>query len=262
MHRKSRLTHESLGSASHDARSAIARAAKDVQPTDARLMEWYPEYADAHAERLAQDLMLVQCYSAPGATLLEYGSSPPILTTALQRAGYQVTGLDLAPDRFADAIAAQDLNVLRCDVERDPVELANGHADIVLFNEIFEHLRIDPNFTFAEVVRVMSPGAYMLLSTPNLLSFQGLKNLILRRRVMAVGAGIHDEFRKLGTLGHMGHVREYTGTEVIEFLDSAGLTDEKVIHRGLGRGLLSKNINRWIPRSRPFSTYVARKNGA
>ena len=43
---------------------------------------------------------------------------------------------------------------------------------------------------------------------------------------------VWDEYRKLETLGHMGHVRLYSPSEVAKFLEQMGFRVEVIIHRG------------------------------
>lgn len=46
----------------------------------------------------------------------------PLLTTgALAELGYRVRAVDVAPERFAGAIARLDLDVRKCDVETEPL---------------------------------------------------------------------------------------------------------------------------------------------
>ena len=80
--------------------------------------------------------------------------------------------------------------------------------------EIFEHLRIDLISTFGEVRRVMKPGAIMLLFTPNLFYFRRFIELIRKREL--IGGRIYDEHLKLYSLGHIGHVRIYLATEIMQ----------------------------------------------
>ena len=186
---------------------------------------------------------------------------PLLLTASLAELGYDVHGVDVAPERFAGSIEALGLNVLRCDVESEPVPFESDLFDVVLFNELFEHLRINPIFTLGEVLRVLRPGGKMLLSTPNLRSLRGLKNLLLHHQAHAVSGGVYEQWRKLETLGHMGHVREYTVREVSDFLEHIGFVVERVIYRGgHGRGVVGM-VERMLPSLRPFFTVVARKPG-
>ena len=50
--------------------------------------------------------------------------------------------------------------------------------DLVLFNEVFEHLRLDLVFTMTEVRRVLKNDGTLLLSTPNHRSLVGIWTLL------------------------------------------------------------------------------------
>ena len=205
------------------------------------------------------DLEIIRRHVEPGARLLEYGAVPLLLTGALATLDYDVRAVDIQPARFAGAIAELGLDVARCDVEVEAVPFSQGEFDAVLFNELFEHLRIDPIFTLREVLRVLRSGGVLLLSTPNLRSFRGLRNLVLRNQGHAVSPGVYEQYEKLETLGHMGHVREYTTREVGDFLGRLGFRVETLIYRGgHGRGVVGL-AERLVPSLRPFFTVVARK---
>ena len=106
------------------------------------------------------------------------------------------------------------------------------------------------------------PGGRLLLSTPNLRSFRGIRNLILRHEGHAVSGGIFRQYEKLETLGHMGHVREYTTREVADFLTRVGFRVETVIYRGgHGRGVVGL-AERLAPALRPFFTLIATREAA
>ena len=237
----------------------LDRLAERIRPDEESLEEWYSTYSRQHRERLAADLGIVENHVVGGARVLEYGAVPPLLTAALAELGYRVRAVDVAPERFATAISRLGLEVHRCDVETEPVPFAAASFDAVLFNELFEHLRIDPIFTLREVRRVLEPGGTLLLSTPNLRSFRGLKNLLLHNRGHAVSGGVYGQYEKLRRLGHMGHVREYTSREVRDFLARSGFAVAKIIFRGgHGKGPVGW-AERLAPSMRPFFSLVATK---
>lgn len=237
----------------------LADLAQRIRPETTALQAWFSTYFEQHRRRLAADLEIVCTHVAPMARVLEYGAIPLLMTGALAALDFDVRAVDIQPERFAAAIEALELEVIRCDVEIEPLPFARGEFDAVLFNEIFEHLRIDPIFTLREALRVLKPGGLLLLSTPNLRSFRGLRNLILHNRGHAVSAGVYEQYDKLEKLGHMGHVREYTTDEVVDFLGRIGFRVETLIYRGgHGRGVVGL-AERLMPSMRPFFSVVARK---
>ena len=237
----------------------LDRIATRLQPDDPALAEWCARYCRTHRQRLAADLRILENHVEAGARVLECGAIPLLMTGALATLGYEVRAVDVAPQRFAAAIAELGLDVRRCDIETEPLPFAEGSLDVVLFNELFEHLRINPIFTLREVHRVIKPGGRLLLSTPNLRSLRGIRNLVVRNQGHAVSAGVYEQYEKLELLGHMGHVREYTTREVAEFLRQIGFRVEAVIFRGgHGRGVVGL-VERMAPSLRPFFTLVATK---
>lgn len=237
----------------------IEACASQLSPEDQTLFDWHKSYVSNHKLRIALDLDIVRSQVAGKDSILELGSIPLLLTTALSKCNYNVTGCDIAPQRYSSTIRATGLNVVKCDVETEELPFADDTFDAVVFNELFEHLRINPIFTLSEVLRVMKPGGTLMLSSPNLKSLGGIKNFLLKNKAFSCSGNIYAEYRKLDNLGHMGHVREYTTTEVIEFLQNVGFVIKGVIYRGRYNGNLAQVIIRSIPSLSPFVSYVATK---
>ncbi|MCH9651937.1 MAG: class I SAM-dependent methyltransferase [Deltaproteobacteria bacterium] len=237
----------------------LDRVANLIQPDDPALEEWCSNYCRQHRHRFAADLHIVENHVEAGARILEYGAIPLLMTGALSALEYDVSAVDVAPGRFSRAIAHLNLRVAQCDVETEAVPFADEFFDVVLFHELFEHLRINPVFTLREVHRVLRPGGLLLLSTPNLRSLRGIRNLVFRNQGHAVSAGVYEQYEKLESLGHMGHVREYTTREVADFLTRIGFRIVRVIFRGgHGKGLVGV-AERLAPSLRPFFSLVAEK---
>jgi SAM-dependent methyltransferase len=237
----------------------VGDTASRIRSDDPSLEDWTSNYLREHRLRLATDVDLVVEHVSAGARVLDVGAAPFVATGALASLGYDLLAVDLGPDRFASAIDELGLDVRRCDIESEPLPVADASVDAVLFNELFEHLRIDPIFTMGEVLRVLAPGGVLLLSTPNLRSFRGLRNLVTRNQGHAVSGGVYRQYDKLRTLGHMGHVREYTTSETVDFLDRIGFSTESLVFRGgHGRGIVGL-AERVAPSMRPFFTVIARK---
>jgi SAM-dependent methyltransferase len=227
------------------------------------LVEWNRQYFVGHRERYRADLCLV-ADSYRGGPLLEVGSLPCHMTFCLRELGYPVVGVDLDPSRAEALIGALRLDVRQCDIERDPLPFGDESMGFVLFAETFEHLRLNPIFTLSEISRVLEPGGVMVLTTPQLYSASTIARLL-------VGRGFNDpyeEYRKLYTVGHMGHVRLYSTREVRTFLSRAGFEVARVGYRmhhheqprALTRG--ATLLYGLVPKLRPYQTVVATKSRA
>jgi SAM-dependent methyltransferase len=242
----------------------IENVKASIEPDIAEMSEWYYRYVRGCHKRLAYDIDYVKKYVPQQGKILEFGAIPLLLTGGLQKLGYNVHGIDIAPERFAKAIASLNLKVSKVDIETEKLPFSDGEFDAIIFNELFEHLRINPIFTLKEVYRVMNPNGILLLSTPNLKSLRGIIDFLLKDRI--AGGDIWSEYNKLYTLGHMGHVREYSTLEVCLFLEKIGFTINEVVYRG------SIYPNKWqrivlrlfpvlklFPSLRPFMTIVAKQ---
>jgi SAM-dependent methyltransferase len=219
--------------------------------------DWFDYYVRNHSPRIAFDLGLVRTWFSQGSVVADFGSSPLLLTAALAALDFRVVGVDLDPSRFDRASRAMGLDVVRCDIERERLPFEDNSFDGVVFNEIFEHLRIDPIATFAEIRRVLRPRGRLLLSTPNGASFSNLRNLLIFDR--GLDNGVYESFDALRTVGHMGHVREYTLSDVVEFLSSAGFECLRATFRGRYPTNFGQLAARLVPRLRPHFTVVACK---
>jgi SAM-dependent methyltransferase len=237
----------------------IDACAQDLAPEDESLVKWHKAYVANHRLRIAHDLDIIVREIPATNDILEFGSIPLLLTAALTKHGYRVTGCDIAPERYSSTIRSAGLNVVKCNIETEKLPFADDSFDAAIFNELFEHLRINPIHTLTELLRVIRPDGTLTLSTPNLKSLGGIGNFLIRDRAYSCSADIYTEYQKLGDLGHMGHVREYTPTEVVEFLQRIGFVVTAIIFRGEYATSLTRTVIRLIPRLSPFVSYMAKK---
>jgi SAM-dependent methyltransferase len=257
-----RIRSARLGTSPSDSSLRLIDAcARELVPEDQALLRWHTGYVTNHRTRIAHDLDIIRRQVPLEDTILECGSIPLLLTTALQKCGYKVIGCDIAPERYASTIRAAGVNVVKCNLETERLPFPDASFDAAVFNELFEHLRINPIFTLSEILRVMKPNGTLTLSSPNLKSLGGMRNYWLKNKAYSCSAEIYAEYKKLEDLGHMGHVREYTPTEIIEFLQTIGFAVADVIFRGEYAGRLARTLTRLIPSLSPFVTYIAKKPG-
>jgi SAM-dependent methyltransferase len=114
---------------------------------------------------------------------------------------------------------ARGIEVARVNLEQDKLPWADATMDVVVCNQVFEHLK-DIFLPLDEIARVLKPGGRLVISVPNLAS--------LHNRVMLVAGRQPTSIRIFGP-----HVRGFAKGEFEAFLLTGGLfTCEQV--RGVG----------------------------
>lgn len=141
-------------------------------------------------------LMDIGCWD--GVSTARYGKS---------LGGATLAGIEIfdAPAREAES---KGVEVARLDLESDRFPWQSGSFDVVVANQVFEHLK-NIWLPISEAYRVLRPGGYLVISVPNLAS---LHNRIL----LAMG----QQPTSVRTLGP--HVRGYTLGELVSLLELDG----------------------------------------
>jgi SAM-dependent methyltransferase len=202
------------------------------------------------------DLMRIKGLHRDGA-MLEIGGYPFYFSMCLQRLGVDLMTVDLAPQRAQSLIRKYSLRVITCDIEREPLPFENHTIATIALCATFEHLRVDPLFALEEMRRVLQPDGLLYLTTPNLYRLGNVVNFALGR---GLAFDPIREYGKLRTVGHMGHVREYTASEVRRFLAGAGFAKVEIAMRAMPsrRGPLVNAVHRILPAIRGELVVTAR----
>jgi len=232
-----------------------------IKPSDSTIASWNEQFIESHQRRISFDIDYLLEYGSGESIVVDIGCCPPLFLLSAQNLGFQVSGVDITPDRFSRCIEVENLNVFKCNIETEPLPFDDETVDVIVLNEVFEHLRINLVYTFSEVFRVLRPNGYLILSTPNLKSLNGILNYVFHNKAYSCAADPFESYMQLDRIGHMGHVREYTYIEVCEFLNKVGFASEHVIFRGR-----YKLGSRWksflakiVPSLSPFMSIVAKK---
>jgi SAM-dependent methyltransferase len=156
--------------------AAVARIWQRATPTDAwldaaaldALVARYPVQpsnylydADSVRQRGAERAAQLLPHAAPTATCLEIGSADAMTACALAEAGRSVIATDIDTTRTDPRALAAGVDVRTMDASR--LQLADASIDLAYSYNVFEHLP-DPAATFAEIARVLRPGAHFVLS--------------------------------------------------------------------------------------------------
>lgn len=163
-----------------------------------------------HRARLRQARRLIGPLVGTGSQVLEAGSGYSLLRMAFDDAG-SFPGRLVACDWDREAIVYMSKECPHIDwlvsgVERLPFK--NEAFNVLHVGEVIEHV-IDPQSALAEWRRVIRPGGYLVVTTPN------------RRHRMARLTGIEAP-------ENLEHLREYTVDELKGELQRAGFRIEKV----------------------------------
>lgn len=218
-------------------------------------------YFLSHQRRFASDLAIISNIYGSG-RILELGGHPFFFTCILKELGFPVVSADLHPIDVAPLLREHKLDVVACDVEKQRLPFDDECFNLVIFNEILEHLRVDPLLALSEANRVLTLGGQLLLTTPNLYFIKNVIKFLL-------GRGFNDpvqEFGKLRSIGHMGHVREYATREVRRFVEVSGFAVQRhaLIQYNYPRnlfGIAAIPLLTLIPAFRGYQVVVARKIG-
>ena len=191
---------------------------------------WATEYIDDHCFRVADDVERV-CSLVDSGDILNVGGAPYLFEflTSKKLAGRRAVSLDLDPGRHADVIRQAGLHIRKCDIEsgHDRSGFDFSRFSLIAVCEVFEHLRMDLIGTFSDVYSGMRDGALLYLTTPNFHYIMTLWSVYRGRS----GPPPVEEWSKLSTLGHMGHIREYSKDEVVTFLEHIGFDVVEVTFR-------------------------------
>lgn len=129
--------------------------------------------------------------------------------------GADVTAFDCVEDFFKPIYEEYGIPVRMIDLNKS-AKVGAAEYDFILFCEVFEHLCRWPLETLTEIRSSMKPGGAILLSTQNL-------HRLSNRLRMVRGKPLFSNFVAEELV--MGHLREYSASELVYLLERAGFRD-------------------------------------
>ena len=169
----------------------------------------------------------------PGERVLDLGCGAGRFVAALQHAGADPVGVEIAPaalERAARTAPGADLRLVEPD---GSLPLEHGSVDLVWCSEVLEHVA-DTEHLLQEVRRVLRSGGRLLATVP----FHG--------RVQAALIGLTRFEAHFDPTGD--HLRFYTRRSLASALRSAGLEPERMRAWG-GAPLLRVGLTVWARRA-------------
>jgi 2-polyprenyl-3-methyl-5-hydroxy-6-metoxy-1,4-benzoquinol methylase len=153
---------------------------------------------------------------AAGRRLLEIGCGAGFFLKAAERAGWQVSGIELSEEASRFAVERLGLDVRRERAEETTIP--PGSADVVAMFDVIEHL-FEPRSVLTAAARSLVPGGTIVISTPNYDS--------ISRYLLGIDWAV---------LSPLEHVYYFTEDSLRRLLESAGFRDVRFVRRHVSWG--------------------------
>jgi 2-polyprenyl-3-methyl-5-hydroxy-6-metoxy-1,4-benzoquinol methylase len=179
------------------------------------------DYLETEKRRFAEVVSLLPRPPRPGARLLEVGLAYGFVAALAKSAGWAAEGLEIpenVPVYCAFALH-HGIPIHPGKLGLKPLELPGGAYEAVVFSEVLEHLRLPTGVVYRELRRVLAPGGWLVLTTPNMARLSNVAKLLLGRNVTEA---FPEDARCENATELLTHVREYTMRELKRGLARAG----------------------------------------
>ena len=151
-------------------------------------------------------------------SILDVAAGSGLASEALKAQGWDVSALDLSPELVAQIQARGITDARAHDLSAGPLPYPDETFAGVFAGEIIEHL-VDTRGFLLEIARVLAPGGLLVLTTPNLASFENRVRLLF---------GIYPAWLEY-ELSSQGHVRAYTVRTLRAQLRQCGFHVEGIV---------------------------------
>jgi len=115
----------------------------------------------------------------PGSKVLEVGTAYGMILFALREAGYDVCGSDLPEsiEYYSTPLVDAGIQVIPWDMHREwPSDIEM--FDVVIASEVLEHLQVSLNTAVEKLSRLLRPGGWLVITTPNIYSLPDIIKIL------------------------------------------------------------------------------------
>ncbi|HEX6277289.1 MAG TPA: methyltransferase domain-containing protein [Polyangiaceae bacterium] len=156
-----------------------------------------------------------------GGRLVDVGCGVGTLASALPRGDFRYVGVDVV----AHPAFPRELELVLANLDREPIPLPDASADIVVSAETIEHVE-NPRALMRELVRLLRPGGWLFVTTPNQLSMASLLCLVAR--------GEFQYFQR-GPGMYPAHITALLEVDLRRVAEECSLVNVDVLYSGSGR---------------------------
>lgn len=143
--------------------------------------------------------------------ILDVGCFPYHIGKALEELGHNVYGIASQHEPITNK------NISIINIEKENFPYNNNFFDIVLFNEVIEHLPQSPIPSLREIYRVSKKGAFIMITTPNITRSINRIMMLFGKNVMYPISVFLEDNGKGGNRYHR-HNREYILPELMSII--------------------------------------------
>lgn len=156
-----------------------------------------------------------------GGTFIDIGAGEGMVPRMMAKSGKDLRVIVIDSEQSSgtgdvDALAGTGIETILATVGQDEIPLESGTADVVFAGDVVEHLPHTPRHFMNACKRLLRPGGWLVLDTPNA--------TCLRTR-LKVAAGISNWTTLEGIYEpelNIHHHKEYTGDEMRSLFERAG----------------------------------------
>lgn len=181
------------------------------------------DYLYIHSLRFYETYKLCRSIVSSDSSILSVGAGRAFVEFVLARElGLNVSVFDFeeALVRNTDQYAEHGFKTTAGNFLNDMSRLGGEEFDLILFAEIVEHIPMVPEKQFEILARHLKPNGYLVVSTPNIASFNNIIKLIKGRHIMASAERL---FSPVCAENEAVHRREYLMEEICTAMRDVGL---------------------------------------
>jgi 2-polyprenyl-3-methyl-5-hydroxy-6-metoxy-1,4-benzoquinol methylase len=186
----------------------------------------------------------------PGAVFLDIGCFDGFKTAAIRDliGAHETWGVDFVSDWLAQA-REHGIQTKEIDLNSGkPLDFPALQFDVIICSEVIEHV-YSPDDLLDEIARLLKPGGYAILTTPNLASWKNRIALLLGWQPflteVSTRARYGNPFTPPGRPS--GHIRVFTLRALLEMARAAGLQPVRI--GGAALRSPAQTVAGWLSRS-------------